>query len=555
MIEQLVYSSSPHNIDGSSGWGVLAKTAGLQPNSNQLSNVVDCAVNPYLGNTEEDERLCRRSFFLFYSGGTWVLGCSTVTGKRWYRGDNRSGEYISHLFVLDKIEKTFQPFAYLNSPSIWRKIPDDWKKEAAEISCDRSGAPKIYPSLPELPQEPSPGQNDTFAHYLEGIDEAAVPGIGKIVEYISDLTSLYAIEHAVDDEPCIPALVFDANLSVSLNVMAIVSMLFPYHGRLGLEFCTSLNLKFADSIPRFKHLRFYGTVKEGVSGDSLTGLFDHLNPLIIDDGGYNIPYRINFVRKIDLIEFKKIVDKMDADEEVGMFYDAARRFVVRRTDLAELPTLLKKHLNDAEKLVAEIDAYFSNKQALYDVFKGVKAIPANIKNQPEWFKAISAAQTANGIDFKSGSIDTGKSAEYQEAYKILRQFDADIAEQRLNTWLMIADLLNNPSNLENVVRKVERHPDYSTVIKELILDTMQRATADLKFNAFLDFVQQRLLGCDNDIIQGVLLKGSMCRCGRLDGLQTEAENLRLKLRFAKLGLFLLLLALLGYWAGRLSAMF
>ena len=234
MIEQLIYSSSPHNIDGSSGWGILAKTAGLQPNSNQLSNVVDCAVNPYLGNTEEDERLCRRSFFFFCNGGTRVLGCSIVTGKRWYRGDNRSGEYISHLFVLNDFEKSFQPFAYFNSPSIWRAIPEEWKKKAAEISCDRSGAPKIYPPLPELPQTLSPGQDDTFAHYLEGIDDAAVPAIGKIVEYISDQTSLYAIEHAVDDEPCIPSLVFDANLSVSLNVMAIVSMLFPHAERLGL---------------------------------------------------------------------------------------------------------------------------------------------------------------------------------------------------------------------------------------------------------------------------------------------------------------------------------
>lgn len=551
MIEQLVYSSSPHNIDGSSGWGVLAKTAGLQPNSSQLSNVVDCAVNPYLGNTEEDERLRRRSFFFFCSGGTQVLGCSTVTGKRWYRGDNRSGEYISHLFVLDNLEKSFQPFAYLNSPSIWRTIPEEWKKKSAEISCDRSAAPKIYPPLPELPQTLSPGREDVFAHYLEGIDDAAVPEIGKIIEYLSDLTSLYATEHAVGNEPCIPALAFDANMPVSLNVMAVVSMLFPYVDRAGLEFCTSLNLKFADSIPGFKHLRFYGTVKEGVSGDSLTGLFDRLNPLIIDDGGDAVPYRINVVKKSDLIEFKKIVDKMDADGEVGTFDDAARRFVVRRTVLAELPILLKKHLNDAEKLVAEIDAHFSNKQELYDVFKGVKAIPANIKNQPEWFKAVRAAQTAHGIVFEPGCIDIGRTAEYQEAYKMLGEFDEKSAEP-FRVWLKIAGLLQNPQELDVVAKELESCENYDNVLKPAVINIFLGATAAIELEEFVK------LNTQPGIRREVLLQGLKERKHgsekALAAVQVEVDNVMLKLRFAKIGLFSLLFILLVVLAGGLWAM-
>ena len=532
MANQFVYSSSPHNLDGNSGWGILTKTSGLQLDGDQLRQMQDFVVEPYSGNDAADVDKPRQSFSFFKANGCWLLECSTATGKRWYLGDNRGGEYVAHVYVFNALEDDFSPFVYLNSDGFWKEIPADWKEKAKEISMmDTSSAEKRYPPVPPLPASLEANSLYKFANILGRVREVAVPEIGKILETVASRLS---------NPNSVPCPIFDADSAAAIDTMALVSQLFPRGDRRRLQFSTFLNKDYADRIPTFNELAFYGTVKDGIS-DSNTGLFDGTTFV-------SCRYPLVLKSKEDIKAFKEIVDDLEAD---GSFEDAVRRFVVIRTNIEDLPNLLKSHLDDAEKLVAEIDAHFSNKTKLYDVFKDVKAIPANIKKEPEWFKAVRAAQTAQGIVFEPGCIDIGKTAEYQEANETLSQFDADAAEP-LNSWLLIAGLLSEPSNLENVVRKLKCHHDYSRVIRELILDTMQRATADLQFDDFFDFVHQSLMRNDNDIIQGVLLNGLMSRYKKL---QAEVDIVKVRFRLTKVGLFLLLLALLGYWAGRLSAMF
>ena len=140
MANQFVYSSSPHNLDGNSGWGILTKTSDLHLDGDQLRQMQDFVVEPYSGNDAEDVAKPRQSFSFFKANGCWLLECSTATGKRWYLGDNRGGEYVAHVYVFYALEDDFSPFAYLNSDGFWREIPPKWKEEAKEISMRDSAS-------------------------------------------------------------------------------------------------------------------------------------------------------------------------------------------------------------------------------------------------------------------------------------------------------------------------------------------------------------------------------------------------------------------------------
>lgn len=535
MSKQFVYSSSPHNLDGNSGWGILTKTSDLQLDGDQLRQMQDFVVEPYSGNDAEDVEKPRQSFSFFKANGCWLLECSTATGKRWYLGDNRGGEYVAHVYVFDALEEGFSPFVYLNSDGFWKDIPSKWKKEAGEISMmESSSAEKSYPLVPPLPESLLPNPRYKFDSIFDRLHDIAVPEIGKILETVAA---------RLNNPNNVPCLIFDANSATSIDTMALVSHLFPRGDRTRLQFSTFLNKDYADRIPTFHELAFYGTVKDGTS-DPNTGVFD-------DTTFVPCRYPLVLKSKEDIKAFKEIVDDLEVG---GSFEDAARRFVVIRTKVEDLPNLLKSHLDDAEKLIAEMDTRdtrFPGKKALYDVFKGVKAIPANIKNQPKWFKAVSAAQTAQGIVFEPGCIDIGKTAEYQEAYKILGVFDEKSAEP-FGVWLRIAGLFQNPKVLDDIVRELENRDDYDSAIKPIILGIMQEATADMHLEEFVK------LNTQPGLQREVLLRGITERKRgveeELAGLQTEMDNAKLKLRFAKIGLFLLLFALLAVLAGGLWIM-
>ena len=382
-----------------------------------------------------------------------------------------------------------------------------------------------------MPKCLEPNFHYKFDSILVRVHDVAVPEIGKILETVA------ARLNNPNDVPC-P--IFDANSPTSIDTMALVSQLFPRGDRRRLQFSTFLNKDYADRIPTFNELAFYGTVKDGIS-DSNTGLFDGTTFV-------SCRYPLVLKSKEDIKVFKEIVDDLETG---GSFEDAARRFVVIRTKVEDLPNLLKSHLDDAEKLIAEMDARFLDKKALYDVFKEVKAIPANIKIAPEWFKAVSAARTARGIVFESGCIDTGKITEYQEAYKILDEFDEKSAEP-FGVWLRIAGLLQAPKDLDDVVKELENREDYDRAIKPIILGIMQEATAGMHLEEFVE------LNTRSGIQRAVLLRGLKERKRvveeELACLQTEVDNVRLKLRFAKVGLFLLLFALLVVLVGGLWIM-
>ena len=533
MANQFVYSSSPHNLDGNSGWGILTKTSGLQLDGDQLRQMQDFVVEPYSGNDAADVDKPRQSFSFFKANGCWLLECSTATGKRWYLGDNRGGEYVAHVYVYNELEDDFSPFVYLNSDGFWKEIPSKWKEKAKEISMmDMSSAEKRYPPVPPLPASLEANSLYKFANILGRVRDVAVPEIGKILETVASRLS---------NPNSVPCPIFDADSAAAIDTMALVSQLFPRGDRRRLQFSTFLNKDYADRIPTFNELAFYGTVKDGIS-DSNTGLFDGTTFV-------SCRYPLVLKSKEDIKVFKEIVDDLEAG---GSFEDAARRFVVIRTKVEDLPNLLKSHLDDAEKLIAEMDTRFPDKKALYDVFKGVKAIPANIKNQPEWFKAVRAAQTAQGIVFEPGCIDIGKTAEYQEAYEILGKFDEKSAEP-LGVWLRIASLFQNPKELDIVVRELENHENYDNSIKPIILGVMQEATVYMPLEEFVN------LNTQPGIRREVLLQGLTKRERKVEeeltDLQEEVKKVERKLRFTKFGLLMLLLALLGYWAGRMSAMF
>ena len=397
---------------------------------------------------------------------------------------------------------------------------------------DSSSGEKCYPQVPELPERLEvKGSHYKFTEILKRVPDAAVSKIGKILETVAS---------RLNSPNTASCPVFDANSDASIDTMALVSQLFPCGDRTRLQFSTFLNKDYADRIPTFNELAFYGTVKDGVS-DSNTGLFDDMTFV-------SCRYPLELKNKEDIEDFKKVVDDLETG---GSFDDAARRFAVMRTNIKNLPDLLKGHLDDAEKLVTEMDACISDKMALYDAFKDVKAIPANIKNQPEWFKAVRAAQTAQGIVFEPGCIDIGKTAEYQEAYKILGVFDEKSAEP-FGVWLRIAGLFQNPKELDIVVRELENHENYDNSIKPIILGVMQEATGYMPLEEFVN------LNTQHGLQREVLLRGLTERTRgveeELAGLQTEMDNAKLKLRFAKIGLFLLLFALLAVLAGGLWIM-
>lgn len=532
MANQFVYSSSPHNLDGNSGWGILTKTSGLQLDGDQLRQMQDFVVEPYSGNDVADVDKPRQSFSFFKANGCWLLECSTATGKRWYLGDNRGGEYVAHVYVFDTLEDDFSPFLYLNSDGFWKEIPSEWKEKAKEISMmDSASGEKRYPPVPPLPEVLSQKPDYKFDSVFARLRDVAVPEIGKILETVA--TRL----NNPNDVPC---LIFDANSPTAIDTMALVSQLFPWGDRTRLQFSTFLNKDYADRIPTFNELAFYGTVKDENS-DSNTGVFDSTTFV-------SYSYPLGFKSKEDIKAFKEVVDELGGE---GSFEDAARRFVVKRTEAEDLPNLLKCHLHDAERLVAEIDAHFPDKNALYDVFKDVKVLPARKENDPEWLKAVRALSDVRMLAIDHVRSDIGKQADYQEAYDTLAQFDKTSAEP-FRVWLRIAKLIQNPKELDDVVQELENREDYDSAIKPIILGIMLEATADMHLEEFVE------LNTQHGLQREVLLRGLTERKRgveeELAGLQTDMDNVRLKLRFAKIGLFLLLFALLAVLAGGLWIM-
>lgn len=540
MAKQFVYSSSPHNLDGNSGWGILTKSLDLQLDCEQFRQIQDFVVKPYSGNVSEDVEKPRQSFSFFKAGGCWLLECSTATGRRWYLGDNRVGEYVAHVYVFDALEDDFSPFAYLNSDGFWKEIPAEWKEKAKEISMmDSPSSEKRYPPVPTLPERLEVKDSHyEFAEILERVPDAAVPEIGKILETVAS---------RLNSPSSASCLVFDANSTATIDTMALISQLFPRGDRTRLQFSTFLNEVYADCIPTFNELAFYGTVRDGDS-DVNTGLFDGMTFV-------SCRYPLELKNKEDIKVFKKIVDDLETG---GNFEDAARRFVIRTTNVENLSNLLKGHLDDADKLVAEIDAHFLDKKALYNIFKDVKAIPVNIKIAPEWFKAVSAAQMARSIVFEPGCINLGKTTEYQEAYKILGGFDEKSAEL-LGVWFKIAGLFKNPKELGGVVQELEKRENYDSALRPTILGVMQEATADMPLEEFVELnAQQSRFG--HEVLLRGLKEREQCAKEKLDGLraekdnlQMEKDNLMLKLRFAKIVFFLLLFVFLltvavGLWA-------
>lgn len=532
MANQFVYSSSPHNLDGNSGWGVLTKTSDLQLDGDQLQQMQGFIVEPYSGNDAEDVSRKRQSFSFFKLNGCWLLECSTATGKRWYLGDNRGGEYVAHIYVFDVLPDGFTPFSYLDSDCFWKEIPREWKMKAGEISMmDSSSTEKRYPPVPPLPKCLEPNFHYKFDSILVRVHDVAVPEIGKILETVAT---------RLNNQNDVPCPIFDANSPTSIDTMALVSQLFPWGDRTRLQFSTFLNKDYADRIPTFNELAFYGTVKDENS-DSNTGVFDSTTFV-------SYSYPLGFKSKEDIKAFKEVVDELGGE---GSFEDAARRFVVKRAEAEDLPNLLKCHLHDAERLVAEIDAHFPDKNALYDVFKDVKVLPARKENDPEWLKAVRALSDVRMLAIDHVRSDIGKQADYQEAYDTLAQFDKTSAEP-VGVWLSIAVLLQEPSEMENVVEKLRNRKDYDSAIKSAILGVMQDATADMPLEEFVE------LNTQPGIQREVLLQGLSERKSKVDEeltcLQTEADNVRLKLRFAKLGLFLLIFVLLAVLAGGLWIM-
>lgn len=530
MYKQFVYSSSPHNIDGNSGWGILTKTSNLQLDGGQTQWLQSFIVEPYSGNDVEDVSTRRKSFSFFKTSGCWLLECSTATGKRWYHGDNRGGEYVAHVYVFDKLPDGFTPFSYLDSEGFWKEIPSEWKEDAKNISMmDSSSAAKSYPPVPPLPEAMLPNPYYSFDSILGRVRDDAVREIGKILETVAA---------RLNNPKDVPFPIFDANSPVSIDTMALVSQLFPSADRIRLQFSTFLNKDYADRIPTFNELAFYGTVKDGTS-DSNTGVFD--GTIFVQ---YSYP--LEFKSKKDIKAFKEVVDEL---KEKGSFEDAARRFAVKRTSLADLPNLLKRHLlDDADKLVSEIDARVSDKnalydkKALYDVFKDSKSLPARREYEPEWLKAVRALSDVRGLAIDQVCTDIGKQADYQKAYDTLAEFDKTSAEP-LGVWLSIVGLLQEPSGLENVVKKLKDREDYNSVIKPAILGVMQKATADMPMDELVK------LNTEQGIQREILLQGLNERKCKLDEavehLEADVDNLRFKLKFAKLGFAMVLVAMLS----------
>ena len=533
MANQFVYSSSPHNLDGNSGWGILTKTSGLQLDGDQLRQMRDFIVEPYSGNDAADVDKPRQSFSFFKANGCWLLECSTATGKRWYLGDNRGGEYVAHVYVFDVLPDGFTPLSYLDSDGFWKEIPPEWKKKAGEISMmDSSSGEKCYPPVPELPERLEVKDSHyKFTEILKRVPDAAVSKIGKILETVAS---------RLNSPNTASCPVFDANSDASIDTMALVSQLFPCGDRTRLQFSTFLNKDYADRIPTFNELAFYGTVKDGDS-DSNTGLFDDMT-----FGSCRYPLELK--NKEDIEDFKKVVDDLETS---GSFDDAARRFVVMRTNVKNLPDLLKGHLDDAEKLVTEMDACISDKMALYDAFKGVSndlgieqdwfgAIYTDIKIRPDWLKAVRALSDAKGLIIGNGFIDIREMAGIQEASEILNQFDTSSAEP-FRVWLKIASLHQNPSGLDRVVEDLKNHDNYDDEIKPAILGVMENVTADMHLKEFVEFNTQP------GIQREVLLQGLSERERKVEDelmfLKAEVDKAKVKLRFARLGLFAILLAL------------
>ena len=82
---------------------------------------------------------------------------------------------------------------------------------------------------------------------------------------------------------------------------------------------------------------------------------------------------------------------------------------------------------------------------------------------------------------------------------------------------------------------------------------MQEATVYMPLEEFVNLNTQP--GIRREVLLQGLTKRERKGEEELTDLQEEVKKVERKLRFTKFGLLMLLLALLGYWAGRMSAMF
>ena len=304
-IGQFIYTASPWGRSDP-GWMVFATSAEMDvslaenlkkyyryitpdgmstdPSSDELSNY---PVQYVVAKVRDDEFV--------------IVSQTTFTGRRWY--DPRPGDWIAHVFLVPtEIYKTAigsgkqNPFSWYRSGTFKECYLKEWKDKAEAIA--RRDIPYEAPPMLDTLDTIAGMESNLdyeFTSLLYDIDDNAFPKIGKI------LWSIFSNRNGTGQ-----AFVFDATNPASVKAMALLLELLPDEVRVEAEFASYLHHEVATEIQADSRFLFYGTVREGETSDSDTGLYGELPQ---ND--------LNFRGRDDAELFKQMLDSVSPTLKVG----------------------------------------------------------------------------------------------------------------------------------------------------------------------------------------------------------------------------------------------
>ena len=324
-IEQFIYTSSPWGKSGS-GWMVFQQSPGLTEGTHKT-------VYPFLNyrvprgfNSDTSDETELASFPVQFvcakapdGRGRFILQ-TCYSGNRWWEG--RSGDFWAQTYIVSEsawasLPSKTNPIQWFRSPSIGTRYPDEMR-ELAKAIINREREYEAPPDLPTLDSldELEPNHGLDFESVLGRIPGGAWPKLGVLLAAL--------IKRGSDAK----AFVFNATRPESLDTMAALLALMPSCMRMEAQFSTFFHAENVRETKADDTFLFYGTVRDGESADSDTGLYGEL-----PEGGPE------FRCREDVELFKRMVDAGGLELKKEEFDDLVLCWEIaagRRTDAMSL---------------------------------------------------------------------------------------------------------------------------------------------------------------------------------------------------------------------------
>jgi len=273
-LEQFTYTGSPWGRTAP-GWTVFQQSNGVTPDA-------EFELKPYFQFKEMESNAAdmvsgrhlpvKLVFAVNAKTGRRLVCQSLDAGARWY-DQTRGKDYFAHVFTakssqnnFDDIEETFNPVAWLLSPSFQVEFPNEYRDKALKIlhgECPNEPTPSLptLNSIMEIEQNYDFADEQLFSRFCE--NEKAIHKVGKI---ISTMIHCYASKQNL-------SLFFDGTKSYSIDAMAVAVRLLPLSMRTNISFCTWLSAGELRTFPSVDELLFAGTLRRGETADHDIGLY------------------------------------------------------------------------------------------------------------------------------------------------------------------------------------------------------------------------------------------------------------------------------------------